>query len=124
MIRNTLLALAATAGLVGTTELGTNQAQANTHISFGIYGGYRPRCYRPIVVGPVVVRPVVTTAVVYAPVTPVVVTTAVVPTFDVLVRPAPTAPWQLYANYATPQAAEAAVPALQTSGYWVMVQQH
>jgi hypothetical protein len=123
MIRNTLLALAATAGVLGTTELGTSQAQANSHVTFGIYGCYRPRYYRPVVVAPVVVRPVVAAPVVYAPVTPVVVTT-VVPTYDVLVRNAPTVPWQLYANYPTPQAAESAVPALQTSGLWVMVQQH
>src|SRR5207249_2253110 len=77
MIRKTLLALAATAGLVGTTELGTNQAQANTHITFGIYGGYRPRYYRPIVVAPVVVRPIAPAPIIYAPATPVYVTTVI-----------------------------------------------
>jgi hypothetical protein len=122
MFRTTLLALAATAGLVGTTELGTSQAQADTHIRFGIYGGYRPSCYRPVIVP----RVVVTTAaspVIYAPTTPVYVPVAY-PAYDVLVRSSANGPWQLYATYPSYQAAQTIVPNLQSNGLWVMVEQH
>ena len=122
MIRNTILALTATAGLLGVPELGTNDAQAATVIRFGIYGGFRPVCYRPVVVRPVVVTSIAP-PVIYQPVAPVVVTQAL-PSFDVLVRNSANGPWQLYATYPTYQSAQAVVPNLQSSGLWVMVEQH
>jgi hypothetical protein len=123
MIRNTVLALAATAALLGTTELGTSTAQAGTDIRFGFYAGHRHGCFRPVIYAPVVIRPVVSAPVVYAPVSPVIVTNAS-PAFDVMVRNSQSAPWQLYGSFPNYQAAQAAVPNLQSSGLWVMIDQH
>jgi len=121
MIRNTLLALAATAALIGTTELGSNQAQANPYVRFGFYGGYGHRWYyRPIIVSPVVVAPVAPPAVVYNPG----YVTAAYPRYEVLTRNSANGPWQMYATYPSYQAAQSVVPGLQSSGLWVMVQQH
>jgi hypothetical protein len=118
MLRTTLIALAATVGMVAAPELATSTAQAGTFISLGIYAPFGHRHYRPVVVAPVVATP----PVVYAPAAPVVVT-PVCTSYNVLIRPVQTAPWQLYATYPNYSAAQAAVPTLQASGMWVMVEQ-
>jgi hypothetical protein len=126
MIRNTLIALAATAGLIGATEFPGNDAQASVRIRIGLFAPCRPAYYRgPIVGAPVVVRPVVPAPIVYAPAAPPpVVVAPAYPNFDVLYRSSSSAPWQLYATYPSYQAAQAIIPNLQSSGMWVMVEQH
>ena len=118
MFRTTLIALAATVGMVAAPELGTSNAQAGAVIRLGIYAPFGHRRYRPVVVAPVVVAP----PVVYPPAAPVVVT-PVCTSYNLLIRPVQTAPWQLYATYPNYSAAQAAVPNLQASGMWVMVEQ-
>jgi hypothetical protein len=133
MIRTTLLALAATTGLMCVPELSNSNAQAGTVIRFGVYAGYRPGYYRSAYYRPIVFPPVVVTAcasapVVYAPAPPVVVApppVAVAPVatqYDVLFRNSANGPWQLYASYPSYPAAQAAVPGLQSNGMWVMVE--
>jgi hypothetical protein len=118
MFRTTLIALAATVGMAAAPELGTSNAQAGSVVRLGIYAPFGHRHYRPVVVAPVVVAP----PVVYAPAAPVVVT-PVYTSYNVLIRPVPTAPWQLYATFPNYSAAQASIPNLQANGMWVMVEQ-
>jgi hypothetical protein len=131
MIRTTLLALAATTGLICVPELSSSTAQAGTVIRFGVgFGPYyhRPVCFRPVVFPPVVVTAFAPAPAFYAPAAPVVVTPppiVVSPTvaqYDVLYRNSASAPWQLYASYPTYTLAQQVVPGLQSNGMWVMVQ--
>ncbi|HYV38719.1 MAG TPA: hypothetical protein VE988_23745 [Gemmataceae bacterium] len=112
MLRSTILALAATAGLIGTTEFAGSTASASGGIKIGV-GVYVP-VYKPYC-PPVVVYPRPT--VVYS--SPIIVTPAY-SVFDVYYRESPSTPWRLYGSYTTPTRAQEAMDALQFRGFMVM----
>jgi hypothetical protein len=88
MLRTSLLALAATIGVAGTTEIGGSQAKADGFIRIGIGG---PAVfYRPVYPAPVVY--------VQAP-PPVFVTPAPSCCYEVFYRDCPTGPWRVYGRY-------------------------
>ncbi len=124
MYRSTFLALAATAGLIGSTELGGSTAKAATILGVQVgpvsvaIGGPRP-IYRRVYYPPVVVAPA--PVVVAAP--PVVVSAppvVVVPrTYDVFYRGSPSQPWLLYGSFASGNRSRNVVIGLQAQGYQV-----
>jgi hypothetical protein len=102
MLRTSLIALAATVGLAGTTELGINQANAQTVIRVGVESP-PPLVYQP---PPVVV--------VTSP-PPVLVTT--VPSYAVYYRECPTGPWRLHACYSGRRCANDVVIGFRGRGF-------
>jgi hypothetical protein len=126
MIRNTLLALTATAGLLGGTELGTNTARADSLIHVGTYGrhggfsvdigGYRPRYERVVYPAPVVYSPA-PAPVLAAPVLTAPVVAPLCNDFEVFYRPDPYCAWRLYGAFPSHGRAHEAVAYLRASGY-------
>jgi hypothetical protein len=118
MFRATFLALAATAGLIGTTELGTNEAKANTWVRIIVRGPVHPIYHPPIVVGRPVYnpRPIVIGGPVYNPPT-VVVTPVVYPTYSVFYRNYPTQAWSVYGTFNSPVQAAQTVSYLTSQGF-------
>jgi hypothetical protein len=134
MFRNTILALAATAGLIGGTEFGGSQAKAdgihvggygrNGAISIDI-GGYRPGYYRPIYQAPVVYYPPIPPAPVYVTPAPVYVTppAPVCHDFAVYFRPCASEPWQWYGTYGNVYRADVMAGRLRVQGFQAYVGQ-
>jgi hypothetical protein len=118
MLRNTFLALAATASLIGGAELGNNTARADIHIR-GPFGHVRLdidcHCHRPLCRPAVIVAP----PIVVAP-APVVVAPAS-PCFEVMIRANPAAAWQIQGTFPNLQGAEAAAAPLRSQGMEVMI---
>jgi hypothetical protein len=100
MLRTSLIALAATVGVVGTTQLGIDQASAQTVI----------RVETP---PPVVYQPAPVVVVTSPP--PVVVTT--VRPYAVYYRECPTGPWRLHACYSGHRFANDCVIGFRARGF-------
>jgi hypothetical protein len=107
MFRATLLAIAATAGLVGTTEFGGSNADAHPPVRVVVgFNGFRPIYHRPIIVG----GPVI-----YAP--PTVVVAPVCPTYNVFYRCSPAEAWRVYGTFTSPVQATQTVNSLAQQGF-------
>src|SRR5580693_9260063 len=117
MFRSTFLALAAAAGLIGSTEFGDSTAKAATILGVRVgpvsvaVGGPRPVFYRPGYYAPVVVAPPVIVA---AP--PVVV---VPRQYEVFYRGCPSEAWRLYGSFASSNRSRNVVIGLQAQGFQV-----
>jgi hypothetical protein len=107
MLRTSVLALAATVGLAGSTEFGGSQASAATFLRIGI-GVPAPVIYQPVYSQPVVVVP-----------TPIVVVPA---PYEVMYRRHATGPWLVYGNYGSWGRANDIAIGLQGRGFRTIVE--
>jgi hypothetical protein len=114
MFRSTILALAATAGLIGGTELGGNSARADTIV------GVRVGPVGVVVGGPrhVHYRPVYAPGVVYVS-APAPVVVPVYRSYDVYYRGCSAEPWRLFATFGNDFRAREAMGSLQVQGFQV-----
>ena len=97
MFRTTLLALAASTGLLGSTEILGTTAKADTIIRIGV-GGKGGGVVVGGVLRPAVYRPVYTPTTVYYSAPPVIVTPVYV-NYDVFYRANPASPWLLLGTF-------------------------
>ena len=114
MLRQSLIALTAAAGLLGTTEVGTNQAKADTFIRIGV-GTHRPGYYRPVYPAPVVYSPPPVVAVpVYS--------TPIYREYAVVYRDCFGAPLRLYGTFGSRHRANEVATSLRLQGLEAFVE--
>jgi hypothetical protein len=111
MLRSSLVALAAAAGLLGASELGTGQARADTIIRIGIGTPHYCRPVYPVPIGtPVVVTPapIVTAPVIVAPAHCC---------YEVFYRDCVGSPWRMYGSFGSHYRAHEVVASLRAQGF-------
>ena len=121
MLRHSLIALTAAAGLLGTTELGTQEAKADTFVRIGI-GTYRPGYYRPVYPAPVVYAP---PPVVYTPAPVVAVpvySTPIYRNYEVLYRDCGHGPMRLYGTFVSRHRAYEVAASLRAQGFETIIE--